>query len=72
MTENKEKRYQDRIQLLEAKMAELELQTSSAKKCVYFLTVCVYVNECVRFKTSMCSSSGVLPTPRSMPSLTDD
>uniref|UniRef100_A0A673XX62 Centrosomal protein 83 n=1 Tax=Salmo trutta TaxID=8032 RepID=A0A673XX62_SALTR len=29
MTENKEKRYQDRIQLLEAKMAELELQTSS-------------------------------------------
>uniref|UniRef100_A0A674ASY9 Centrosomal protein 83 n=2 Tax=Salmo trutta TaxID=8032 RepID=A0A674ASY9_SALTR len=32
MTENKEKRYQDKIQLLEANMAELELQTSSAKK----------------------------------------
>lgn len=40
MTENKEKRYQDRIQLLEAKMAELELQTSSAKTYVYFLSVC--------------------------------
>uniref|UniRef100_A0A674ASA6 Centrosomal protein 83 n=1 Tax=Salmo trutta TaxID=8032 RepID=A0A674ASA6_SALTR len=39
MTENKEKRYQDKIQLLEANMAELELQTSSAKKYVFFLTV---------------------------------
>uniref|UniRef100_A0A673XXL0 Centrosomal protein 83 n=1 Tax=Salmo trutta TaxID=8032 RepID=A0A673XXL0_SALTR len=37
MTENKEKRYQDRIQLLEAKMAELELQTSSAKNVCVFL-----------------------------------
>lgn len=32
LTENKEKRLQDKIQLLEAKIEELELETSAAKK----------------------------------------
>lgn len=32
LTENKEKRLQDKIQLLEAKLEELELEASAAKK----------------------------------------
>ena len=49
MNEHREKKLQDKIQLLEAKIVELELETTAAKYCPFpsAVRVCECVCACV-------------------------